>query len=157
MSRNVISGDNRLSLLAPAKINLSLHVRGRFPDGYHALESLVAFADIGDRLELALAEEKRLHILGPFGDALAVQDNLVLQAHTALADAVGQTLPCHISFLSSRTNDAMVDVLGPLLPVARALGVPVLDFDRYQVTRDSDEVNETLVPAVVAWLAAVMR
>ena len=68
-----------------------------------------------------------------------------------------QPLPCHISFLSSRTNDAMVDVLGPLLPVARALGVPVLDFDRYQVTRDSDEVNETLVPAVVAWLAAVMR
>ena len=68
-----------------------------------------------------------------------------------------QPLPCHISFLSSRTNDAMVDVLGPLLPVARALGVPVLDFDRYQVTRDSDEVNQTLVPAVVAWLAAVMR
>ena len=69
----------------------------------------------------------------------------------------GLSLPCHISFLSSRTNDAMVDVLGPLLPVARLLGVPVLDFDRYQVTRDSDEVNETLVPAVVAWLAAVMR
>ena len=69
----------------------------------------------------------------------------------------GQQLPCHISFLSSRTNDAMVDVLGPLLPVARLLGVPVLDFDRYEVTRDSDEVNETLVPAVTAWLAAVMR
>ena len=69
----------------------------------------------------------------------------------------GQQLPCHISFPSSRTNDAMVDVLGPLLPVARLLGVPVLDFDRYQVTRDSDEVNETLVPAVTAWLAAVMR
>ena len=92
-----MSGDDRLSLLAPAKINLSLHVRGRLPDGYHALESLVAFVDIGDRLELAPAEEKRLHILGPFGDALAVQDNLVLQAHAALADAVGQTLPCHIN------------------------------------------------------------
>jgi hypothetical protein len=35
--------------------------------------------------------------------------------------------------------------------------VPVLDFDRYQVARDSDDVNETLVPAVVAWLAAVVR
>ena len=33
----------------------------------------------------------------------------------------------------------------------------MLDFDRYEVTRDSDEVNETLVPAVTAWLAAVMR
>ena len=97
MSRNVISGDSRLSLLAPAKINLSLHVRGRLPDGYHALESLVAFAHIGDRLELAPAEETGLHVSGPFGDALAVQGNLVLQAHAALADAVGQTLPCHIS------------------------------------------------------------
>jgi len=69
----------------------------------------------------------------------------------------GLSLPCHISFLSSRTNDAMVDVLGPLLPVARLLGVPVLDFDRYQVTRDSDRTNAVLVPAITAWLAAVMR
>jgi hypothetical protein len=69
----------------------------------------------------------------------------------------GLPLPCHISFLSSRTNDAMVDVLGPLLPVARLLGVPVLDFDRYQVTRDSDRTNAVLVPAITAWLAAVMR
>jgi len=37
------------------------------------------------------------------------------------------------------------------------LGGPVLDFDRYQVTRDSDEVNSTLVPAVTAWLASTMR
>ena len=79
------------------------------------------------------------------------------ETRTTPGSTPGQQLPCHISFLSSRTNDAMVDVLGPLLPVARALGVPVLDFDRYQVTRDSDEVNETLVPAVTAWLAAVMR
>lgn len=72
-------------------------------------------------------------------------------------DASSGALPCHISFLSSRTNDAMVDVLSPLLPLARVLGVPVLDFDRYQVTRDSDEVNSTLVPAVTAWLASTMR
>ena len=64
-------------------------------------------------------------------------------------------LPCHISFLSSRTNDAMVDVLSPLLPVARLLNVPVLDFDVYATTRDSDAVAADLVPAVVAWLARV--
>ena len=78
-------------------------------------------------------------------------------ANSGAAAALARPLPCHISFLSSRTNDAMVEVLSPLLPAARALGVPVLDFDRYQVARDSDDVNETLVPAVVAWLAAVVR
>ena len=68
----------------------------------------------------------------------------------------GKSQPCHISFLSSRTNDAMVETLSPLLPLARALRVPVLDFDVYQTTRDSDEVNAALVPGVVGWLAAVL-
>jgi hypothetical protein len=49
----------------------------------------------------------------------------------------------------------MVDVLGPLLPLARALDVPLLDFDVYQQTRDSDEVAAVLVPAVVTWLTRV--
>ena len=68
----------------------------------------------------------------------------------------GSALPCHISFLSSRTNDAMVETLSPLLPLARVLRVPVLDFDVYQTTRDSDAVNAALVPGVVGWLAAVL-
>lgn len=99
----------RLSLLAAAKINLSLHVRGRQADGYHALESLVAFADIGDRLHFEFAEETRLSLSGPFGGALATEDNLVLRAHAALADFVGKSLPCHISLHKN-------------LPVASGLG-----------------------------------
>ena len=47
---------------------------------------------------------------------------------------------------------AMVGVLSPLLPVARALGVPLLDFDVYDQTRDSDAVAADLVPAVIGWL-----
>ena len=66
-------------------------------------------------------------------------------------------LPCHISFLSSRTNDAMVEVLSPLLPVARAIGVPVLDFDKYQTSRDSDAVNAELVPLIAEWLNAAVE
>ena len=38
---------------APAKVNLTLRVLGRRADGYHEIESLVAFADFGDRLSLA--------------------------------------------------------------------------------------------------------
>jgi hypothetical protein len=46
----------------------------------------------------------------------------------------------------------MVEVLSPLLPVARLLGVPVLDFDKYQLTKDSDAVNGALVPLIAKWL-----
>jgi 4-diphosphocytidyl-2-C-methyl-D-erythritol kinase len=97
MSQEFMSGPARRSLLAPAKINLSLRVRGRLENGYHALESLVAFADIGDRLDIEKGTQTALSLSGPFGDALAAEDNLVLKAHAALADAVGQALPCHIS------------------------------------------------------------
>lgn len=92
-----MSGDDRLSLLAPAKINLSLHVRGRLPDGYHALESLVAFADIGDRMGFEKAAETSLSLSGPFAAGLAVDDNLVLKAHALLTDYVGRDLPCHMT------------------------------------------------------------
>ena len=51
---------------APAKINLSLHVTGQRPDGYHLLDSLVAFADIGDRLWIEPADEMSVSVTGPF-------------------------------------------------------------------------------------------
>jgi len=60
--------------------------------------------------------------------------------------------PCHISFLSSQTNDAMVSLLGPLLPLARLLGVPVLDFDRYLEQRDSDVTASTWIPVTAAFI-----
>ncbi|SDY17662.1 4-(cytidine 5'-diphospho)-2-C-methyl-D-erythritol kinase [Citreimonas salinaria] len=50
---------------APAKVNLALHVTGRRDDGYHLLDSLVAFADIGDRIAVAHAPETRLTVTGP--------------------------------------------------------------------------------------------
>lgn len=81
--------DNRLSLAAPAKINLFLHVTGRRDDGYHLLESLVVFAETGDRLFAEPAEALTLSVEGPFAAALpdAGPDNLVLRAATALQRA----------------------------------------------------------------------
>jgi 4-diphosphocytidyl-2-C-methyl-D-erythritol kinase len=70
---------------APAKINLALHVLGRRADGYHELDSIVAFADVGDVLTLAPARETSLKMSGPFAGALTGEgDNLILRAHALL-------------------------------------------------------------------------
>ena len=50
---------------APAKVNLTLRVLGQRPDGYHDLESLVAFADFGDRLSFVRGGELSLTVRGP--------------------------------------------------------------------------------------------
>ncbi|TMK10035.1 MAG: 4-(cytidine 5'-diphospho)-2-C-methyl-D-erythritol kinase, partial [Alphaproteobacteria bacterium] len=50
---------------APAKINLYLHVIGRRADGYHLLDSLIAFADIGDTITAAPADALALTVDGP--------------------------------------------------------------------------------------------
>lgn len=52
--------------LAPAKINLALHVTGRRADGYHLLDSIAVFADVGDRVEVFPADELKLNVTGPF-------------------------------------------------------------------------------------------
>jgi 4-diphosphocytidyl-2-C-methyl-D-erythritol kinase len=71
---------------APAKVNLFLHVLGRRSDGYHLLDSLAVFADVGDTLRVDPAEELSLAVAGPFAkDLSANSDNLVLRAAGALA------------------------------------------------------------------------
>jgi 4-diphosphocytidyl-2-C-methyl-D-erythritol kinase len=79
----------RLSEPAPAKLNLALHVRGKLPDGRHALETVFAFCTDGDRLEAESAEDLSLEIQGPFADELSSQDNLVLRAAEALRAVAG--------------------------------------------------------------------
>ena len=79
-----------VSVEAPAKINLFLHVTGRRPDGYHLLESLVAFAEIHDRIEVGPGKGLALEIDGPFAAALdAGGENLAARAARALADEAG--------------------------------------------------------------------
>jgi 4-diphosphocytidyl-2-C-methyl-D-erythritol kinase len=71
---------------APAKLNLSLQVVGRRADGYHLLDGLVAFADIGDVVAAEAADAPSLAIEGPFAAGLSAgPDNLVLRAAAALA------------------------------------------------------------------------
>ncbi len=58
-----------LSTRAPAKINLTLHILGRRADGYHELESFVAFSGTGDTLMLSPGPALSLEIAGPTGAA----------------------------------------------------------------------------------------
>jgi 4-diphosphocytidyl-2-C-methyl-D-erythritol kinase len=76
-------------VFAPAKINLCLHVTGKRADGFHDLQSLVAFADVGDRLTLEPAVEFSLALEGSFAAELrGEKDNLVLRAARLLAAKV---------------------------------------------------------------------
>jgi 4-diphosphocytidyl-2-C-methyl-D-erythritol kinase len=78
-----------LTALAPAKINLTLRILGRRADGYHDLESLVAFAPFGDRLALRPGPALALAVSGPrAADAGPADDNLVLRAARALAGRI---------------------------------------------------------------------
>ena len=100
----------KLEERAPAKVNLTLHVLGRRSDGYHEIESLVAFAGVGDVLTLSPADDLALTVHGPTAAAAgAVADNLVLKAAAALAQIVPDLRAGHFA-LSKR------------LPVAAGLG-----------------------------------
>lgn len=77
-------------VFAPAKINLSLQVGAVRDDGYHPIESLVVFADVGDWVEAAPAGDLTLEIGGPFASSVSAgEDNLVLRAARVLAAEAG--------------------------------------------------------------------
>ncbi len=96
---------------APAKINLFLHVDAPGEDGFHPICSLMAFADVGDRVSTFEAEALSLRLAGPFARDLAGEgDNLVLRAARALiAEARRPVAPMGLC-------------LEKLLPVASGLG-----------------------------------
>lgn len=99
------------SALAPAKVNLFLHVGPLDADGYHPLASLVAFADAGDRVSVAPSDRLSLTVTGPFAAGLGwAGDNLILRAVRALADTAGLPEP-ELAF-----------TLDKRLPIAAGLG-----------------------------------
>lgn len=76
--------------VAAAKLNLALHVRGKLPDGRHAIETIFFFCTDGDELSASPADRITLQVEGPFGGELGdSDDNLVLKAARSLAEASG--------------------------------------------------------------------
>lgn len=96
--------------LAPAKVNLFLHVGQKRADGYHDLESLVVFASVGDELIVEEADALSLHLEGPFASALAKEpDNLVLRAARKFGELAGREPNARITLMKN-------------LPVASGIG-----------------------------------
>ncbi len=90
--RGGLPPDGAVTVQAPAKVNLTLHVTGRRDDGYHLLDSLVVFAGVHDRLTIAPADGLSLEVGGPHGRLLGQaqgDDNIILRAARALAEATG--------------------------------------------------------------------
>lgn len=82
---------------APAKINLALRILGRRADGFHELDSIVAFADVGDRLTLERAERFEIAASGSFArDLPPPTDNIVYRAWKAVAADVRGLPPVRV-------------------------------------------------------------
>jgi 4-diphosphocytidyl-2-C-methyl-D-erythritol kinase len=117
-----------LAETAPAKINLTLRVLGRRADGYHELESLVAFADLADRLNLVPGGHTALEIDGPFAAACGPSaDNLVLKAARAAGLPAGLfRLEKHIP-VAAGLGGGSADAAAALRLIARANGLSTDD------------------------------
>ena len=93
------------TIFAPAKINLFLHITGRLSNGYHTLDSLVTFADIGDIINIESAPSFSFHTKGPFADqfrnteksSFVDGDNLIVKAARFLSQTVDRPLNVKIT------------------------------------------------------------
>ena len=94
---------------APAKLNLALHVVGRREDGYHALETVVAFTEFGDVVRAEIAEHDTFGADGPFAAALGDGPNLVELARDALRARARASTPVALTLIKR-------------LPVASGIG-----------------------------------
>ena len=131
-TQSLKAGAGRMTSFAPAKVNLTLEIKGKREDGYHELESLVLFADFGDQLSYSPADRFSLAVSGPFSDALASGSNLVEKTAHAYAEAF-------------RTSRAAAFQLVKHLPVAAGLGGGSADAAAaLRLLRDANGVPEDL-------------
>lgn len=125
--------------IAPAKINLALHVRRRRADGYHDIETLFAFARDGDTVSIEASKSDRFTIVGPFAAGLRAEaDNLVTRAATAFGKAFGITKTHAITLdkrlpIASGIGGGSADAAATLRALARLHDVPLDDPRLYAI------------------------
>ena len=144
---------------APAKINLYLHVLGRRADGYHRLDSLVAFADIADEVRAVAAPALTLDVTGPFAAALGeASDNLVWRAATGLAARLGRAPEAALTLVknlpvSSGIGGGSSDAAAALRALARLWRAPKHDLHELAASLGAD-VPVCLAPRA-SWLGGI--
>jgi 4-diphosphocytidyl-2-C-methyl-D-erythritol kinase len=107
---------------APAKVNLTLQVTARRPDGYHLLDSLVVFAEVGDLVTVRPAADLTLRITGPQAASLPVaDDNLVLRAARLMWASAEIELEKHLP-ASSGIGGGSSDAAATLRALAKMRG-----------------------------------
>lgn len=151
-----------LLALAPAKINLFLHVGAPGADGFHPLSSLVAFADVGDQVRVTHADRLSLTVTGPFAASLTGDDdNLILRVlrelgHVAgigepsLAITLEKTLPIAAG-LGGGSSDAGV----ALRLAAKALGLDLTVAELAGISRVVGADGPMCLAARSAWAEGV--
>ena len=91
-----IDTQNNMTFIAPAKLNLFLHINGRRPDGYHELETLFVFLDYGDKLNFEVTNNKKITLIDEICD-VPPEDNLIIKAAVALQKEASCNLGANIS------------------------------------------------------------
>ena len=119
------------SSFAPAKVNLALHVTGQRGDGYHLLDSLVCFADVGDLITVAPSDDLTLTITGPHAAGLPLSDdNLVLRAARALHPARGARITLTKNLpIASGIGGGSADAAATLHALAALWALPLPDVE----------------------------
>ncbi len=111
---------------APAKVNLCLHVTGQRADGYHLLDSLVVFADLGDRITVMRAEEISLEVTGPMAAGVPTDaSNLVLKAARLFDLPVAIRLDKHLP-MAAGIGGGSSDAAATLFAMADLVGTNTL-------------------------------
>jgi len=88
--------NKNLTILAPAKLNLFLHITGRRDDGYHLLQTVFQFLDYADTIQLSVREDGEIHRLSEL-EGVPVEDDLVVKAAKVLQQHCGRHLGADIS------------------------------------------------------------
>lgn len=123
-------------VIARAKINLHLHITGRAENGYHHLDSLVAFSDISDSISIIAANDYKLSLCGDFSDDLQIHsspdDNLVTRATNLLSAHFGQNPYVHITLdktipLGAGLGGGSADAAAVLLSLRDFWNLPASD------------------------------